>query len=31
VQRRFLSPTTLVWIVLIAAGYLYRACGGEAP
>jgi hypothetical protein len=31
VQRRFLSPTTLVWIVLIAAGYFYRACGGEAP
>jgi hypothetical protein len=31
VQRRFISPTTLVWIVLIAAGYLYRACGGEAP
>ena len=31
VRRRFISPTTFVWIALIAAGYLYRACGGQAP
>ena len=30
-RRRFISPVTLVWIVLIAAGYLYRACAGQAP
>lgn len=30
-RRRFLSPVTLMWIVLIAAGYLYRACAGQAP
>jgi hypothetical protein len=29
--RRFVSPLTLIWIVLIAAGYLVRACSGEAP
>jgi hypothetical protein len=29
--RRFVSPTTLAWIALIAAGYLYRACAGQAP
>jgi ribosomal protein L37E len=31
VQRRFVSPTTLLWIALIAGGYLYRACSGQAP
>lgn len=30
-RRRFVSPVTLAWIVLIAAGYLYRACAGQAP
>jgi ribosomal protein L37E len=30
-RRRFVSPLTLVWIVLIAVGYLVRACSGEAP
>ena len=30
-RRRFLSPVTLMWIVLIAAGYLYRACSGQSP
>lgn len=31
VRRRFLSPVTLLWIVLIAAGYMYRACAGQSP
>ncbi len=30
-RRRFVSPLTLVWIVLIAAGYLVRACSGQQP
>lgn len=30
-RRRFVSPLTLVWIVLIAAGYLVRACSGQDP
>jgi hypothetical protein len=30
-QRRFVSPTTLLWIALIAGGYLYRACAGQTP
>jgi ribosomal protein L37E len=30
-RRRFVSPLTLVWIALIAAGYLVRACSGQAP
>src|SRR5262245_23304752 len=29
--RRFVSPFTLVWIALIAAGYLVRACTGQGP
>ncbi len=29
--RRFVSPLTLVWIALIAAGYLVRACSGQGP
>lgn len=29
--RRLVSPLTLVWIVLIAVGYLVRACSGQAP
>jgi hypothetical protein len=29
--RRFLSPSTLAWVAVIAAGYLYRACAGQAP
>jgi len=31
VRRRVVSPLTLAWIALIAAGYLYRACAGQAP
>ena len=31
VGRRFVSPLTLVWIALIAAGYLVRACSGQEP
>jgi hypothetical protein len=30
-RRRMISPLTLVWIVLIVAGYAIRACSGEAP
>ena len=30
-RRRFVSPLTLVWIALIAAGYLVRACSGREP
>jgi hypothetical protein len=30
-RRRFVSPLTLVWIALIAAGYLVRACSGQQP
>ena len=30
-RRRAFSPVTLAWIALIAAGYLYRACAGQAP
>jgi hypothetical protein len=30
-RRRFVSPLTLVWIALIAAGYLVRACSGQEP
>ena len=30
-RRRFVSPLTVVWIVLIAAGYLVRACSGQEP
>ena len=30
-RRRFVSPLTLVWIALIAAGYLVRACSGQGP
>lgn len=30
-RRRFVSPLTLAWIVLIAAGYLVRACSGQGP
>ena len=30
-RRRFISPLTLVWIALIAAGYLVRACSGQQP
>lgn len=30
-RRRFVSPLTLVWIALIAAGYLVRACSGQDP
>jgi hypothetical protein len=29
--RRLVSPVTLIWIVLIAAGYLVRACSGQGP
>ena len=29
--RRVFSPVTLVWVALIAAGYLYRSCAGQAP
>jgi len=29
--RRLVSPTTIIWIALIAVGYLYRACAGQAP
>jgi len=28
-RRRFVSPLTVVWIALIAAGYLVRACSGQ--
>ena len=31
VRQRFVSPVTLAWIVLIAAGYVYRACAGHSP
>lgn len=30
-KHRFISPLTLVWIALIAAGYLVRACSGQGP
>jgi hypothetical protein len=30
-RRRMVSPLTLVWIVLIVAGYAIRACSGQAP
>jgi hypothetical protein len=30
-RRRMVSPMTLVWIVLIIAGYAIRACSGESP
>ena len=30
-RRRFVSPLTLMWIALIAAGYLVRACSGQEP
>lgn len=30
-RRRAVSPMTLVWILLIAGGYLVRACSGQGP
>jgi hypothetical protein len=30
-RRRLVSPLTLVWIALIVAGYLIRACSGHSP
>jgi hypothetical protein len=28
-RRRLVSPLTLVWVALIVAGYLVRACSGQ--
>jgi hypothetical protein len=30
-RRRLVSPLTFVWIALIVAGYLVRACSGQGP
>lgn len=30
-RRHRVSPVTLAWIALLVAGYLYRACAGQAP
>jgi hypothetical protein len=29
--RRGFSPLTLLWIALLAGGYLVRSCSGSAP
>ena len=30
-QRRAFSPLTLLWIALLAGGYLARTCSGSSP